>query len=344
VHIFVDESGTFVTRDDGSSVGAVGALVVTESQFPDFSRRYEQLRPLLQKDADEVKGRLLAERNVARVVNVARRSGLIYEVTVIDFPKDRGPEIAEHRARQCEALTGGLTEAHQPSLVAAVQALRRRLEEMPLQLYAQCVATFDVLWTTLKHAILYYCQREPHSLSRFHWVIDAKAVNGITGWEEWWTTIVRPHLQARALREPFPRLEEGDYSHIAGGEMQAPAYLVKDFPGLAGKKGINLGNAFAEIEFQPDPLAGLEVVDVLTNAIRRALIGRLGVRGWEGISGIMIDRGVPYVHMAGFANDRRPVAEPAASVLRQLSTGGRSMMTWPASTIFAGGDFYSCRF
>jgi hypothetical protein len=59
MHIFIDESGTFVTRADGSSLGAVGALVVTESQVEEFERRYAQLRPLLPKHNGEVKGRLM---------------------------------------------------------------------------------------------------------------------------------------------------------------------------------------------------------------------------------------------------------------------------------------------
>jgi len=37
--------------------------------------------------------------------------------------------------------------------------LRRRLEQLPLQLYAQSMALFDRVWRTFKHAAAYYSQR-----------------------------------------------------------------------------------------------------------------------------------------------------------------------------------------
>jgi hypothetical protein len=326
--IFIDESGTFTPRPDGSSIAAVGALVVTESQVPIFERRYGQVRPLLPKAGGEVKGRLLDEADVARVVDIARRSGLIYEVTVIDLLPDHAAAVEAHRAEQCEGLTRRLTEKHKPSLVAGVRALRARLERMPLQLYAQYVGTADLLWRTLQHATLYYCQREPHSLARFRWVIDAKAPDGPTDWEDWWSHVVRPMLQARSLREPFGQLEGGDYSHLAAQEMPVPDYLVKEFPRLKGKTGLSLSEAFREIVFSADSLPGLEVVDVLTNAVRRALTGHLGERGWQGIGGVMIHRrGPTCIHPVGFGQDKRVIPSPAAEVLRHLGKGGRSMLT-----------------
>jgi hypothetical protein len=46
-----------------------------------------------------------------------------------------------------------------------VWALRRRLEQLPLQLYAQSMAMFDLVWRTFKHAAAYYSQREPKALA-----------------------------------------------------------------------------------------------------------------------------------------------------------------------------------
>lgn len=136
MQIFIDESGTFVTHPDGSAIGAVGALVVTENQLELVERMYAQLRPLLPKERGEVKGRLLGEADVGRVARLCQRSGLIYEVTAIDLPPNADEVIERHRARQCEGLTRKLTKDHQPDLVAAVHALRRQLEELPLQLAA----------------------------------------------------------------------------------------------------------------------------------------------------------------------------------------------------------------
>jgi hypothetical protein len=327
MHIFMDESGTFVTRADGSSLGAVGALVVTESQVEEFERRYAQLRPLLPKHNGEVKGRLMGEADVARVVDVARRSGLLYEVTAVDLLPEHSTAVEEHRQGQCDGLTGHLTDQHQPQLVAQVHALRARLEALAPQLYVQSVATFDLLWRTLQQATLYYSLREPHTLARFRWVIDAKAPNGPTNWEQWWSQIVKPMTQARSLRESFKQFEKGDYSHLAAQEIPIPQYLIEALPHLQGKTGLTLAFAYNEIEFSAAPLPGLEVVDVLTNAVRRGLTGNLGQRGWGAIGGLMIDRPKPtYVHTVGFGHDSRLASDQAAPVLARLGQGGRPMV------------------
>jgi len=77
------------------------------------------------------------------------------------------------------------------------------------------------------------------------------------------------------------------------------------------------------MEFLDKPVTGLELVDVLTNAVRRALTGKLQARGWAGISRVMIHRaGQTYVTAMAFDDE---VKEPTASVLRGLGKGGRSM-------------------
>ncbi len=326
MYIFLDESGTFQIDASGRSVGVVGALVATESQLPLMERRYGQLRPLLPKDdRGEVKGRLLDESDTARVIDVARRSGLIYEATVVDILPEHATAIEEHRREQCAGLTRHLTDKHQPGAVASFHAFRDRLERMPLQLYVQSVATFDLLGRTLQHATVYYSQREPHALARFRWIMDAKDSNGVTPAEDWWAKIVQPYMQARSVREPFIQLEEGDYSHMADMEMPMPEYLVEEFPHLKGGTGLWANAVFKEIEFSPRATPGLELVDVITNALRRGLRGRLAESGWRGIAGIMIHRRAStYVHPIGFGPAEREVDAASEAVYRKLRTGGRS--------------------
>jgi hypothetical protein len=327
LHIYIDESGTFNTREDGSSVGVLGALVITEGQLQDFKRSYVQLRPLLPKDKGEVKGRLLGESDVKRVVRCALRAGLIYEATVIDLLPEHSAAVEAHRTGQCEGLTRSLTPQHQPSMIEGVWGIRRQLESMPLQLYVQAVGILDLMWCTLENATMYYSLREPQALAQFHWVVDAKDPSGKTLSEEWWSKVLMPMTQARSLREPFQQFDFGDYSHMATEEMPIPDYLVKELPDLRGKTGIKMNNAFKDITFSADALPGLEVVDVLTNALRRAVMGRLAQAGWQDIGGTMIHRKRPtYVKMVGFGQDERVVRPDVAKVLRQLSKVGRPML------------------
>ena len=63
MHIFLDESGTFVGHQKGS-ISVVGALVVPDGNLRRLRRRFARIRPSLLKDVSEVKGRLLGEHDV----------------------------------------------------------------------------------------------------------------------------------------------------------------------------------------------------------------------------------------------------------------------------------------
>jgi hypothetical protein len=325
--IFVDESSNFIQRGDRSSVSAVGALVITERQLPLVERRYAQLRPLLPKDRKgEVKGCDLSENDVARVVELARRSGLIYEVAVIDRLPNDFAAVEEHRKTYTEGLTENLTDRHHPEFIASSHALKHRLEQMPEQLYVQSVATFEVLWKILTKAIVYYSQREPESLGRFHWVVDAKDRKR-TSWEDWWSKVVRPHMQTRSWEKPLEGFDGGDYSHLAFKEMDIPADIRKAFPLVNEERGWGF-DAFGDIEFSFEISTGLELVDVLTNCVRRALAGHLEERGWSGLSSIMINHQEPTcIRPIAFVSERRAVRPEVAAVLLKLGSGGRSMFT-----------------
>ena len=115
-------------------------------------------------------------------------------------------------------------------------------------------------------------------------------------------------------------------SHLPAQEIPLPRYLTEALPRLEGRTGLTLASAYNDIEFSAAALPGLEVVNVLTNAVRRGLTGNLGERGWRGIGGVMIDRPTPtYVHAVGFGHESRPVSDQALPVLRRLGQGGRPM-------------------
>jgi hypothetical protein len=326
VQIFIDESGTFSLAEQGSTIGAVGALVVTEGQLLALERRYAKLRPKLPTHNGEVKGRLMDETSIARVVDLARRTGLIFEITVLDMAQSSADNMQAHRLAQCEGLTKNLTAAHKPQLVAGIWDLRQRLEQLPLQLYAQSIAMFDLVWRTFKHASAYYSQREPKALASFRWVVDAKDPSGNTAYEDWWSEVVRPFLQTISIRDPFPELEGGDYSHFVGKPMAVPKHLAGQFPDDREYQAFSMNSAFG-IEFSPATSCGLEIVDVLTNAVRRALKGRLDQEGWGDISRLMIHRNGPYIQPMDFADTSRAPPTGIAEVIRRISAGGRSMLT-----------------
>ena len=82
--------------------------------------------------------------------------------------------------------------------------------------------------------------------------------------------------------------------------------------------------------FSSDPEPGLELVDIVTNATRRALMGHLGSAGWLSLPRLMIHNSrEQYINLIALselpANRPQP---PYSEVLAQgFRTGGRSMLT-----------------
>jgi hypothetical protein len=324
MHIFIDESGTFAQGRNPDAVSVVGALIIPESRLARIEEKYAAIRPDLLKENDEVKGRLLGEADVARVVAMLLRYEVLFEVTAIDLSLHRPEDVVGHQMAQAERVTQHLTEKHSPKIQDHVRNLRRRLEQMPPQLYAQAVTTFSTIRTVLQHATMFYAQRIPKELGAFYWTVDAKDKAGITDWESWWSVVVAMDLQSRSLSEPFATLEGADYSHFERFHGKFSAYMRTHFKDE--EEGVDGGLLLSEhLKFSSDTESGLEMVDILTNAIRRALSGRLGKEGWQDIRRLMIHRKEPYIELVGLRDAAVPSTYEA--VVRHFMDGGRSMLS-----------------
>ena len=280
-----------------------------------------------------MKGALLNERQVARVVDLLRKNEVIFDASVIEMSVHPTDQIAAHRAQSAEGLTINLKPDFHPNVREAAWRLRRQLEGFKDPAYLQSLAAFDLVTRVIEHGPLYFCQRNPRELGRFEWVIDAKgAFDQETPWEKWWLQVLLPIVQARSLRQPGGRLIGGDYSHFARFTWdEVPDYLADMIPASGHRPGlhIDLGKLLRECtRFSPDPEPGLEMVDIVTNAARRALVGNLQESGWRDIPRLMIHQKQCYLHMllVGATEEVR-VRLPYAHVLKRFEVQGRSMMT-----------------
>ena len=82
MHIFLDESGSFVGYERGS-IGVVGALVIPDGNLRGLHRKFARIRPNLLKEGAEVKGRLLEEHDLNRVVRLLATREAIFERLLI---------------------------------------------------------------------------------------------------------------------------------------------------------------------------------------------------------------------------------------------------------------------
>ncbi len=82
--------------------------------------------------------------------------------------------------------------------------------------------------------------------------------------------------------------------------------------------------------FSSEPEPGLELVDIVTNALRRGLVGNLNEKGWLPLRGLMIHRSDVYMSPVGLvSDDDRKLARPLLTVMNRFRGGGRIMATPP---------------
>ncbi len=247
----------------------------------------------------------------------------------MDMNLSEDADIDRHKTMQAEGLTVNLTDEHHPTAIEGVWELRRSLEEMPRQLYAQAVALTDVAWKAFQNGPLYFSQRYPGELARFRWVIDAKDEKRITRYEDWWQVCVMAFLQSRSLREPLMTLRGADYSafHRNFPSVPMPDYLRShtDHP---EDQVADLSAVFRrEMEFATsETQIGLQIADILTNALRRALSARLRPDGWRPLGKLIIHRTEGALRLINLGPGEDVVRTPYSPVINQLNRNGRSML------------------
>lgn len=328
MNIFIDESGSFTPVSSGYSPSVIGALIVPDHKLKILFEKYARIRHNLPKSrTGEVKGKLLSETQVSKIVDLLRINSCLFEATVIEMRFETAEGLEYHRAEQANHITKNLTSEHLVSVIEGVMQWRKHLETMPLPLYVHSALMFETLATVLQHAPLYYVQRRPRELENFHWVIDGKDVSRITNTEVWWSETMLPMLQSKSIRNPIPALEGADYSHFDKKFMSSvPDFLQPHFPDETA--GVDLRRIMKEsFRFSSDPEYGLELVDIVVNATRRALKGNLQETGWCGIPLLMIRRQVQCLRLVRLSAVTQERQGPYADIIIEgFGRGSKSML------------------
>ena len=328
---YIDESGTFAGAGQALTPSVIGALVVPDYRHESLMRQFRRLRCSLPKDGGQVKGRLLNEEQVARVVTLLRRSGCLFFVQLVELGLHTVAGLERHRAGSAEGMLINLTDAHHANLWAESRTLKTRLERLPLQLHVQAVVLNQLLATVLSGATTYFAQRYPRKLGRFEWVLDAKGDNDkLTEWEDWWKTVFLPFMQSTSLRRPAWKLTGADYSHFKRFEMKIPDYLLGRLSDATDQiSGIDLRMVFREnLRITNEGEEGLELADIVTNGVRRAFKSTLAEAGCTPIRTLMIHRRNQYINVIDLegtqqGSDYLPQYRRVFDVFR---TGGRDML------------------
>lgn len=290
-------------------------MAIPSAALPNIEKRYSKLRKRLPKANGEVKGRLLNEAQVASVVSLLARNQAVFEVTVLDV----GAHTAAYVTAYQEGLAKGMEDRLPRFNVQAQPDVQRTVDQIrktSTPLFLQAITTFDLLHTIIKHIPMYFAQRQPAELGSFSWLIDGKDAAKVTEWEKWWTWYAHGALFTRSRTDPRPQLVGADYSYF-------DRFNDRSEPDA----GIDLGLLLDDLRFSSEPEVGLELVDIVVNAVRRAMVGNLGKEGWFNIPRLMIHRRDHYITLMLLGDTRPPDSPSYTQVVRHFVGGGKSMLS-----------------
>jgi hypothetical protein len=260
---------------------------------------------------------------------------VILEVVAIDMSLETDAAVTQHKKAQADNLMGNITPAHNPSLVKSIEELRMSLLSLSNQLYIQAQATIHLIGNLIQKITLYYVQREPLTLRRFSWTIDAKDRQR-TNYETLWSKIIFPYLQTRSLTEPLLRLKGADYSafeRFCKVVDKPPAYLPLHKKGTGPFEYIDLGKMLGEdFKFSlSHEKVGLQIIDILVNTTRRAMNGNLARDGWNGIGYLTVQSGKDkqVVELINFSGEALPINQeqlPYTELVRHVQRTAKNMI------------------
>jgi len=332
--IFIDESGNFLSSDRSAAISCVGALIIPGCKYEKVKKQFlEIIKDWPKAENGEIKGRLLDESHIPQIIPILERADAIYEVTAMDLNHISEEELTNHKLKQAEKITENITDEFHPNYIKEVKNLQQTLREMPNQLYAKTVTMNLLAKKIVEHSTLYYCQRKPAELREFAWCIDAQNPQNISKYEDWWRKMVMPLLQTMSIEKPAPFLVGGNYSYFNKNFSmpEVPEYLKKLIKNEDSRVTDIKAIISKNLEFGvSEKHVGLQLVDIITNAIRRALIGNLKEEGWNTINKIMI-----FQKMQGIAQNiqlfnlsKNKPASPLeyTKIVRKIGSAGRSMI------------------
>ena len=273
-----------------------------------------KLRSNLLKRDGEVKGKSLNEEQVASVVKLLARYHVMLEVTVIDLGAHTLDGVRIYKNNLAQLMEERLARFN-PSAQTEVRTSIDQINRTSIPLFLQAITSFDVLHSVICHVPLFFAQRQPRELGSFAWVIDGKEPTKVTEWETWWPWHAHGALAGRSRNHPRPELVGADYSYFARFDAEEG-------------EGTDLGLLLADLRFSSDIEPGLELVDILVNAVRRALVGNLGIEGWRDIRRLMIHRPDHYINLMLLGGvGQAPTRLTYGAVIKHFSAGGKGIIS-----------------
>lgn len=297
--IYIDESGTFAQpRSRRHSYACAGALTISDRRHGAVLKSFKRLKRTWGAERFEVKGRDLAEPQIAEVIGILVENNVKFHACATDMLHNPPAVLSSRKAEQAGRLLANVTDQHRPELIRQLKEIGQTMRSMPDQLFLQLCVMIELVNSHLHDMMIYFANEDSPELGKFRWIADRKGKN-MTTYEDTWKTLLAPFIHGCQFSDDFDSkivfLEGGNYDHCKRFFKRIdkwPDYLPERSPGLREKTGIEVADislvlreSFTLADSTEKP--GLQLVDIVTNALRRAIMGHLRHEGWADLGRLM---------------------------------------------------------
>ncbi|MDO8954589.1 MAG: DUF3800 domain-containing protein [Gammaproteobacteria bacterium] len=327
MNIYIDESGVFKPEVKAQSISCVAALIVPSVIEPELFAAFELWKksPSLQNKREkngEIKGKSLNEREVSSLLHLLSHFDVLVEVVCMDMGMTSDTDIQRYKDRTNDSLSKSgwalkLNAPFNPKIIGSLSS----------PLFSQSLGLFELFRRVLDIAIPYYVQRFPQELASFNWILDSKD-KSLTKYEEIMTSLIKPWLQMLTFEEPIRMQEYEDFSAF-NEFIISKEDLLEPFKSIVieSKGAFNINKIFKNLNFaQSYPNTGLEIVDILTNCIQRAINNKLQFEGWRFLSSLIVFRVEQAIKIKGFiSEDASKYASHTRQFVNYFTVCGKKM-------------------
>jgi len=309
--IYIDESGNFSRPRHGDhAYSCAGALTISERKHGEVLKSFKTLKRRWGRVGDEVKGRELDEHQTSQVIGMLVSNRVKFHACVTDTLLNTHEMLASRKVGQAELLLAGTSDQIHSNFIKEFSAIGKNLCEMSDQLFVQLNVMIQLINAHLHDVMIHYAKFSPKELGAFRWVVDQKN-DRETKYEAVWKSLLPAFIHGQqfygAFDEKIVLLEGGNYDYFDRFRRKLnkwPSHLPEPRPGIRNDTNIDVADIYPILRESfllgdSSLHLGLQLADIVTNALRRAIVGNLQESGWCELGRLMFKwKGCPvqFVH------------------------------------------------
>ncbi len=320
MHIYIDESGVFNPAPDPKA-SCLAALLVPSGNKAKVFRDFGRLSERWPHEDGELKGKLLEATHIVQLAELLYCNDALVEISAFDSALQTRDELEAIQksvsSRIASAPRWAVTQLKPPRRIGAAYG------NTSLQLFIQAFLMQSLVYEVIQSSLTYYARRTPKELKHFNWLVDQKD-SKLHKFEKAWSEITFPSIASITRQRPFKLLSGGDYSYLNYETSDQPDLIATT---LGITTSLETGLKFADSKSS----LGLQMADVIANAVATAFNEPNGRGGWQSISKLILERPLQAFPFVLLTDDKKRSKEPEeirhpfSPVVKELSQNNRQI-------------------